>query len=115
MEAKIVAQVKELKKLPIDVIIYREDDMFTARCLLFDLVQTASTVEQARCDIEDVIKAHIEYAIENDNMEYLIKPSPPKSWSMFYNARLEGKPLSENSLEGLPNDLSTMRLQTLTI
>ncbi len=72
--------------IKLDVVFYREDNQFVAHCLQLDIVTSANTMEQARCDIEDLIKAHVEYTIENDNWDYFYHRAPDKYWALKDNA-----------------------------
>lgn len=76
--------------LQLDVLLYREDGQWTAHCLQLDLVECGRTVEDAESDILDLIRAHIEWALEHDNMEHLFHSAPPKYWKMFMTARRTG-------------------------
>jgi hypothetical protein len=66
------------------ILIRREPDAWVARCLELNLVAVADTVEQAESDIIDVIVAHVRYALENDNLEYMFHPAPPHLWREFF-------------------------------
>ncbi|MGH7900893.1 MAG: hypothetical protein ACRENZ_04075 [Thermodesulfobacteriota bacterium] len=77
----------------LDVICYKEDELWVAHCLQLDLVTTANTSEQAFCDMEDVVRTHIEYIIKNDNWEYLFKPAPPGVLNLF----LKSHPVEDES------------------
>ncbi len=74
----------------LDVLLYREDGQWAAHCLQLDLVECRRKVEAAESDILDVIRAHIEWALEHDNMEHLFHPAPPEYWKMFLTARRTG-------------------------
>jgi hypothetical protein len=67
----------------LNVLLYRADGMWTAHCLQLDLVECARTQEQAQSNVLDVIRAHIEYALEHDNMEHLFQPAPAEYWQLF--------------------------------
>ncbi|MGH7800127.1 MAG: hypothetical protein ACREOW_05785 [Thermodesulfobacteriota bacterium] len=72
--------------LHLDVVCYKEGNLFIAHCLQLDLVTAAKTTEQAFYDMENIIKTHIAYAIENDNLENLFKPAPLEIWRLFPKA-----------------------------
>ena len=74
----------------LDVLLYREDGRWTAHCLQLDLVECGRTAQAALSDVLDVIRAHIEWAIEHENMEHLFHPAPPEYWKMFLTARRIG-------------------------
>jgi len=82
----------------LDVLLYRDEQQWVAHCLQLDLVEYGHTRKAAQAAILDVIRAHIEYAIEHDNMEYLFHPAPSDVWKLFLKSQRIGR--------------KTMRLQT---
>jgi hypothetical protein len=67
----------------LNVLLYREDGMWAAHCLQLDLVEYARTMNEAQSNVLDVIRAHIEHALEHDNMEHLFRPAPAEYWQLF--------------------------------
>jgi hypothetical protein len=78
----------------LNVLLYREDGMWTAHCLQLDLVECARTLPGAQSSILDVIRAHIEHALEHDNMEHLFRPAPAEYWQLF----LRSKPIGSRTV-----------------
>ena len=74
----------------VDVLLYQEDDQWVGHCLQLDLVEAGATRQEAQEHIVDVIRAHIEYALENDNMEYVFHPAPAAVWRRFWQSELIG-------------------------
>lgn len=70
-------------EIRLDILIKKEEDYFLAHCLQFDLVTTANTLKDVRKDIIDLCRAHIEYAHEYDNLEYLFSPAPKEVWAEY--------------------------------
>ncbi len=68
----------------LDVLIKKEKDYYTARCLQFDLVATDDTLAGVRKAIKDLCVAHIENSIANDNLEYLFPPVPKEIWAEYF-------------------------------
>ena len=98
----------------LDVVCYKEDDLFVAHCLQLDLVTTATTVHQACIDLEGIIKAHLQYAIENENLDNIFKPAPQEIWRMMTKATLiEDDSLSEICLGTIPPPHYKFQLQRL--
>ena len=64
--------------------------MWAGHCLQLDLVECARTMEQAQANVLDVIRAHIEHALEHDNMEHLFHPAPAEYWQLFLRSRQIG-------------------------
>jgi hypothetical protein len=77
-------------ELHVDVLLYPEGDGWAAHCLQLDLVECGASLEEVQEAILDVIRAHIEYALEHDNMEHLFHPAPPEVWKLFLGAELIG-------------------------
>jgi hypothetical protein len=73
-----------------DVLLYRDDGQWAAHCLQLDLVEYG-TWKAAQGAIRDVSRAHIEYALEHDNMDYLFHPAPSDIWKLFLKSKLIGR------------------------
>ena len=67
------------------VILSNEENMWVATCLELDLVAVAATVEEVMLDISDIIFVQLQYSLENDNLDYLYKPTLLESWKLFFN------------------------------
>ena len=53
-------------------ILIREDDaLFVAHCLELDIVATGPTLTEAKACIIDLIRAQLDYAFNNDNLDNL--------------------------------------------
>lgn len=76
-------------KIHLDIVLYREDDLFVAHCLQLDIIAQATTVEQAKCNIEDLIIAHTEYTIKHDDWDNYFKPAPDIYWALLPEAEQE--------------------------
>ncbi len=74
----------------LDVLLYREDGQCLAHCLQLDLVEAGATPEEAEAALVDVIRAHIESALADDDMEHLFHPAPPEYWRQFWSADPQG-------------------------
>jgi len=72
------------EKFSFKVLIKQEPDAWVAHCLELNLVAVAKTAEQVESDIIDVIVAHVRYAIENENLEYMYHPAPANVWKDFF-------------------------------
>ncbi len=78
---------RALGVIPLHVLVTEEPEgHFAAHCLELDLVAEAPTQDQALEDIEGVIRAAIEYAIDNDNLDHLFKPAPAECWNPLSRA-----------------------------
>jgi hypothetical protein len=75
---------KRIPEFRLDVLIKKEKEYFTAHCLQFDLVATDDTLEGVQKAIVDLCRAHIEYSIQNDNLDYLFSPAPKEVWAEYF-------------------------------
>lgn len=90
----------------LDVLVYKKGKRFIAHCLQLDIVASASTLEQARCDIEDLIKAHTLYTIENDDWDHFFKPAPSEIWAMLPKASSEEQMKETEPFQEIPPSLT---------
>lgn len=74
----------------LDVLLYREDGQWVAHCLQLDLVEAGTTATEAEDALAGVIQHHIQWAIEDDDMENLFRPAPPETWKRFFTAKPDG-------------------------
>jgi predicted RNase H-like HicB family nuclease len=74
----------------LDVLLYREEGEWVAHCLQLDLVEAGATPEEAEAALAGVIRAHIEYALADNDMEHLFHPAPPEYWRQFWAAEPQG-------------------------
>ena len=74
----------------LDVLLYREDAQWLAHCLQLDLVEAGGTPEEAEENLAGVIQHHIQWALEDDDMEHLFHPAPPEYWKRFFGAQVKG-------------------------
>ena len=59
-----------------------------AHCLQLDLVEWGETLDAAQAGLLHVVRAHVEFAVENENLEHLFRPAPPEVWREFFRAEL---------------------------
>ncbi len=71
----------------VHVIIEKDDDLYSAHCLEFDLVGEGDTIEAAQESILDNIKNHISFAISKGLFEKIIDPAPPEYWNKLLKSR----------------------------
>jgi hypothetical protein len=67
-----------------NVLVKKEENLFIAHCLELDIVATSTTVDQVTTDIIDLIKAQVDYAFSNDNLDHLYRPAPSEVWEELY-------------------------------
>lgn len=67
---------------------YKDEDFFIAHCLEFDLVAQGENREEARSNLADLIKNHLQFAIEKDvEDKSLFHPAPQKYWDILRQMR----------------------------
>lgn len=74
----------------LNILCYEEDGLQVAHCLEMDLVATGATRPEAVGDLADVIRAHVLYAFEHDNIEHIFKPAPAEYWAKFAQSESVG-------------------------
>jgi len=79
--------------LHLDVLLAPDEGGWLAHCLQLDLAEWGETREAAHANLLDVVRAHVESTVENDNLEHLFHPAPPEVWERF----LQGELLSEQT------------------
>lgn len=84
------------------ILIEKNDDLFTAHCLEFDLVADASTLKQAQQDIVDVCKEHIVHCFDNKHLEHLLDFAPEEYWRQFYDCSNKEKQLQRPYQKSYP-------------
>jgi hypothetical protein len=73
--------------LTFNILIKRDGEVCVAHCLELDVVATADSMAEAQNDLIDLIKAQVEYAFSNSNLDYLYRPAPAEVWKEFYACR----------------------------
>jgi predicted RNase H-like HicB family nuclease len=74
----------------LDVLLYRDDGEWVAHCLQLDLVEAGATPDEAEESLAGVIQHHIQWALEDDDMEHLFHPAPAEVWKKFFAAEPQG-------------------------
>jgi predicted RNase H-like HicB family nuclease len=74
----------------LDVLLYRDDGEWVAHCLQLDLVEAGATADEAEESLAGVIQHHIQWALEDDDMEHLFHPAPAEVWKKFFTAEPQG-------------------------
>lgn len=71
----------------VHVIVEKEDDLYSAHCLEFDLVGEGDTIDQAQESIIDNIINHITFAISKGLYDKIIDPAPPEYWNKLLHSK----------------------------
>jgi hypothetical protein len=67
-----------------NILVKKDADLYIAHCLELDIVATSSDFGKVKKDMVDLIKAQINYAFSNNNLDYLYHPAPSEVWQEFY-------------------------------
>jgi predicted RNase H-like HicB family nuclease len=68
------------KRLHLDVLIEKQKDCYTAHCLQLDVITEGETRAEAEEMIVDAIGEQLAFAIDNNLMDYLLRPAEPEEW-----------------------------------
>ena len=63
-----------------NIIIEKEEDLYTAHCLEFDIVADGKTKKEAIKNIFISIKNHTDFCLEMGNLDKIENPAPKKYW-----------------------------------
>lgn len=73
--------------IKVHVIIEKEDDLYSAHCLEFDLVGEGETIKQAQDSIVTNIINHVTFAISKKLYDKIIDPAPPEYWNKLIHSK----------------------------
>ncbi len=79
------------KTFNVNVLIKKEDDLFVAHCLEFDIVAVAKTQKQAEEDLQDLVIAQIESAFADNDIKSLFHPAPQRFWEEYFECNKQDK------------------------
>ena len=74
-------------QLELRVITYREDEVWLAHCLELDIVAEGKSAKKAVNDLVDLCLLQIKTAIEENDLESIIRPAPAEFWKLFFSAK----------------------------
>ena len=85
-----MASASKHPALILDVLLYPDDGQWLAHCLQLDLVEAGATADEAENNLTGVIQHHVQWAIEDDDMEHLFHPAPADTWKRFFAGTPKG-------------------------
>lgn len=104
----------ELKKLHLDVVLYKEDDVWVAECAQLGLVHADPDREVAWNAMPQLCVAHVCYAIVNDaSLAHLFKPRSPRLEALLKSAAKEGE-FEVQLNPSLPDKMPAIEMVRLT-
>lgn len=84
---------KESVNIYVHVLIYREEELYLAHCLEFDVVAEGYTEKEAKKYIEMAIVDHVVFCIGKGNIDKIMNPAPGEYWnSFFFESKAKEKP-----------------------
>lgn len=79
----------DAERINISVILFQEDEWWTAQCLEYDVAAQARTLPELRCELERVLTSHVLVSMKKGQPPFGgLKPAPQKFWDMFAAAKL---------------------------
>ena len=74
---------KTRMRVPLRVVLYREDGDWIAHCLEFDLIGDGTTKEKALASLSEAILLQLEVSIKHNAPENLFRPAEGRFFRMF--------------------------------
>ncbi len=84
-------------RTPIRIVLYREDDLWIAHCLEFDLCGHGESWEEALTMLADAVVVQIDFSLEHNCGTNLFSPAEGRFFEMF--AAGENRALAELEIE----------------
>jgi hypothetical protein len=95
-------------RIPLRVVFYREDELWIAHCLEFDLLGSGDDYRSALLDLSESIRLQVEASIELDNPSNLFRPAPSEYHQMY----ARGKNIAVGEiLVGLPSEIDGLEIE----
>lgn len=94
--------MKTASAMIFNILITKDAGLYVAHCLELDIVTTHTRLAKVKSDIIDLIKAQVDYAFSNNNLDHLYKSAPPQIWKEFYSCKnqVEKKSNIKSSFKG---------------
>ena len=74
---------ERLRPMELHVLIEKEDDLFTAHCLEFDVVAEGNSTMEAKVNIDESIEKYISLSFENNLIKTMFSSAPSEDWNKF--------------------------------
>ena len=72
----------------LNVLVYRDTNMFIAHCLELDIVAQGITPDDAKRELAESIQDQIQFCVENDTEHVsLFRPAPERFWKILTDLR----------------------------
>jgi hypothetical protein len=66
------------------VVVYHENGTWLAHCLEMDIVAEGENPQEAMKDLVDLCNLQVRVALEEGDLESVVRPAPPGIWKMFF-------------------------------
>jgi predicted RNase H-like HicB family nuclease len=70
-------------RVPLRIVLYREDEQWLAHCLEFDLIGAGESRTDALDCLNDAITTQLEFSVAQDNPQNLFSPADGEYFEMF--------------------------------
>ena len=84
----------------VNILVERQGELYVAHCLEIDIVATGETPAAASRDLLDLVRAQLEYALANDNMDNFFRPAPPEVWAKLKRVRRKVENCTSERISG---------------
>ncbi len=74
--------------MPVKIVFYREDGLWIAHCLEFDLLGDGETRAAALESLSEAIAIQVEQTFESGNVRNLFHPAPAEFFEMYARGRI---------------------------
>ncbi len=74
-------------RIPLQIVLYKEDGDWIAHCLNFDIAGDGATIEESLKRLEIAVGIQVEEAFKHGNLDNLFSPAESKFWRMFAEGR----------------------------
>ena len=78
---------KDHVKINVHILYEKDDDIYNAHCLEFDITTDGKSLEEAEKNIIDCIINHVEFCIEIGNFDKIYHPAPEEYWNKLLCSR----------------------------
>jgi|GEM_PF-1276113 len=84
---------------PIRIVLYREESVWIAHCLEFDVIGNGNTKKRALADLAKCIAIQVEQSVENRCRENLFHPADGETWRRWAVGKAANKDVANGFLK----------------
>ena len=87
---RVASRSRTPRKYAIRAVVFQEGEWLCARCLEYDLVAEAKSLEQLSRALRRLLAAHVAVRLRHKQQPFRdLPPAPEKYWTMFRQSRLK--------------------------